>query len=354
MSGYYNDLLVKHWHKKMDDTLWNAIKNHKAYTVSNEGMLFYEYLFTYLKNYGNSDTTITIDDLLGMPDLSEVGKDAIEKSKTISEKAAAGKPFDTAEAKAVRKVVISLFKDFSDKMEDGTTAMIFKTIDSCFATPKADLLKLKMENNDPKEQGTIDIVALKSIQTPWCKEEIEDMAKKNQAKVDEIEATLKNATVSSTTASAFGKPAMEFDFGAKLYEIKDMNAQEVLAKIKSSFKNKALLLDFWAVWCGPCLGDFPYSKKLHDAVSDKPVEFIYLCTSSGGSPEKWKAKIAQFKLSGTHLYVEESVEAELMQLFNGTGFPTYAFINKNGVYKPGSINRMQLTSKEGLIKLIEE
>ena len=260
-----------------------------------------------------------------------------------------GKALDAIKLQQLKKALEPVFSSYLSKKR---IAKDIKLMDSLFVPVIADFLKLKITSEDLKKQKIIDDMVLNTLQTPWCKEYLQKMAQANIAKLNDIETSLKRAKLSNIGKSVFGKPTMEFDFGAKLYEISDMTAQELLAKIKSSFKDRALLLDFWAVWCGPCLGDFPSSKKLHDAVEDEPVEFIYLCTSAGGSPEQWKAKIAQFKLGGTHLFIEQSVEAELMQLFNGSGFPTYAFINKKGEYKPGSITRMSQISRERLVQLI--
>lgn len=79
-----------------------------------------------------------------------------------------------------------------------------------------------------------------------------------------------------------------------------------------------------------------------------------MCTSSGSNLKTWKNKIAELKVSGTHLFVEASIEAELMELFSFSGFPSYAFINKKGEYKPGKIKRMQYLNQKQLKAMINE
>ena len=168
--------------------------------------------------------------------------------------------------------------------------------------------------------------------------------------------TIKNVLKDSKpliSENQLGEPISELPSGAKLYKVDTMKPETLLSNLKKSFENKALIIDFWATWCSPCLKEMPYSKKLHEATKDLPVEFIYLCTSSSSSIEKWKAKVAELNIGGIHIFVEENIENELMNLFSVSGFPSYVFINKNGEYKPGAISRMSMLNDKKLTELIE-
>jgi thiol-disulfide isomerase/thioredoxin len=66
-------------------------------------------------------------------------------------------------------------------------------------------------------------------------------------------------------AELIGKPAPDFagDFA--------INGKPT--KI-SALKGKVVLLDFWAVWCGPCIGAFPHLRELNDKYKDKGLDVV--------------------------------------------------------------------------------
>jgi thiol-disulfide isomerase/thioredoxin len=105
-------------------------------------------------------------------------------------------------------------------------------------------------------------------------------------------------------------------------------ANEVLNRISNKSKGKVIYLDFWATWCGPCLMEFEYSKKLAKMYEGKNIEFVYLCVKS--KKEDWQNKIRDYSLNGNQYLLDDSEYDILSQKFQIIGIPHYVLIDKNG------------------------
>lgn len=83
-------------------------------------------------------------------------------------------------------------------------------------------------------------------------------------------------------------------------------------------RGKAVVLEFWATWCGPCIEKFPRLTELSKKFADKPVQFIFVTDESLAVtkaflkrrpvPAGWiaydaKEAIAAFKVTGRPMTV---------------------------------------------------
>jgi thiol-disulfide isomerase/thioredoxin len=226
--------------------------------------------------------------------------------------------------------------------------------DSLFPPAKADFLKMRMNpSQDINDQKSGLEHILSSMHTTWCSAVLKNEYKKTCGKIDEINTILARS-VGETQATTFGTPLLKTSFGAVLYNVSGMKTTDFLAKLKQSFSGKAILIDLWATWCAPCLGEMSHSKQLQQEAKDLPVVFVYLCTLKSSTESKWKSKVAELKQPGLHFLIDEKLDAELANYFSFSGYPGHAFIDKTGNYRPGAIKWMsEIENREALAALLK-
>ncbi len=72
-----------------------------------------------------------------------------------------------------------------------------------------------------------------------------------------------------------------------------------LKSVVENGKNKYVLLDFWASWCGPCMMEVPYLIETYKAYHDKGFEIYGV--SFDRDEEAWLKAIAEKELSWLHV-----------------------------------------------------
>ena len=77
--------------------------------------------------------------------------------------------------------------------------------------------------------------------------------------------------------------------------------------------NKYVLLDFWASWCGPCMGEMPFLKEAYAKYHKKGFEIFGVSLDS--KAEAWKGAIAKQNMKW--------VNVSLLQSFNNPAAEEY-------------------------------
>ena len=91
----------------------------------------------------------------------------------------------------------------------------------------------------------------------------------------------------------------------------------------AQFKDKVVVLNFWATWCGPCVAEMPSLERLHTTLADAPVAVVLV------SDEKVDDLRKFFKQKPRALTSYRS-EGKTPLLFASDVIPTTFIITKDG------------------------
>ncbi|MDZ7361514.1 MAG: thioredoxin-like domain-containing protein [candidate division KSB1 bacterium] len=95
-----------------------------------------------------------------------------------------------------------------------------------------------------------------------------------------------------------------------------------------SMKGKIYLIDFWAVWCGPCVMEMPNLHKAYEKFKDKNFEILSL--SFDPNPEEVaKFRRDKWKMPWLHTFVEQGFGSELAKSFEVMGIPKPILVDGN-------------------------
>lgn len=97
----------------------------------------------------------------------------------------------------------------------------------------------------------------------------------------------------------------------------------------ASFAGKVYLLDFWATWCGPCIGDMKAMHAAYDSLASRGLRILSI--SLDDSPaEVRRFRAGEWKMPWLHAFVPGGVDNPQMKQLEIAGLPRYALIGRDG------------------------
>ena len=103
--------------------------------------------------------------------------------------------------------------------------------------------------------------------------------------------------------------------------------ENILQTILDKYKGKAVLIDMWATWCGPCRAGHKAMAPLKEELKGRNIKFIYI-TPPSSPPTTWLEMIKD--IDGDHYYLTEEQNHYILQHFESSGIPTYAIYDTKG------------------------
>jgi len=107
----------------------------------------------------------------------------------------------------------------------------------------------------------------------------------------------------------------------------DVAPEDILQTILDNYKGKAVLIDMWATWCGPCRAGHKAMAPLKEELKGRNIKFVYI-TSPSSSPTTWQEMIKD--IDGDHYYLTEEQNNYILDKYESPGLPTYAIYNTKG------------------------
>ncbi|GLR16237.1 TlpA family protein disulfide reductase [Portibacter lacus] len=141
-----------------------------------------------------------------------------------------------------------------------------------------------------------------------------------------------------TSTDSLGQFVENLDFGATLYNGTHEDIVELLDALKSKYQGKAVILDLWGTFCGPCLSDFKNSPAKKKELLEMDVHVVYLCAGMSSNANEWKKIIKRDKLVGDHIYLDRRLSMAYREHFGIRNYPNYILLDTKGEFKQNIIS----------------
>ena len=107
----------------------------------------------------------------------------------------------------------------------------------------------------------------------------------------------------------------------------DVPGSDLLEHIVAQHPGKAVFIDLWATWCGPCLNGIQAMEPLKKELKGRDIVFVYL-TDESSPLNQWNEHVLE--IPGLHYRIPSSMWRQLPWPPKGGGIPQYFLYDRQG------------------------